>query len=87
LSIFNGETIGASRAISLHEERKEATMETLVSVAMLIYATILAFLLALWIAWMSLRGLFRMLPVMRLNTGPNRAKPHSSRGAIGRHAV
>jgi len=87
LAIFNGETIGVSRAISLSEECKETTMENLMSVAMLIYATILAFLLALWIAWMSLRGLFRMLPVMRLNTGPNRAKPHSSRGAIGRHAV
>jgi hypothetical protein len=86
LSIFNGETIGASRAISLHEERKETTMETLMSVAMVIYATILAFLLALWVAWMSLRGLFRMLPARRLAAVPIQAAPRGT-GTIGRHAA
>jgi hypothetical protein len=62
-------------------------MESLMSVAMLIYATILAFLLALWIAWMSLRGLFRMLPATGLNAVPIRTVAHRSRGAIGRHTA
>jgi hypothetical protein len=62
-------------------------METLISLAMLIYATILAFLLALWFAWMSLRGLFRMFPVTRLNAVPIRAEAHRRTGTISRHAV
>jgi hypothetical protein len=62
-------------------------MENLMSLAMLIYATILAFLLALWIAWMSLRGLFRMLPATRLHAVAIRAEAHRRTGAIGRHAV
>jgi hypothetical protein len=62
-------------------------METLMSVAMLIYATILTFLLALWIAWMSLRGLFRMLPATRLNAAPIRAEAHRRTGTINRHAA
>ena len=37
-------------------------METLMGGAMVIEATMLSFLVALWMAWMSLRGLFRMLP-------------------------
>jgi hypothetical protein len=62
-------------------------METLMSVAMLIYATTLAFLLALWIAWMSLRGLFRMLPAMRLNAVPIRSAAQRGTATIGRHAA
>ena len=49
-------------------ERKEPTMETWMSAAMVVEATMLSILMALWIAWMSLRGLFRMLPAARLNT-------------------
>ena len=30
---------------------------------MLIEATLLSFLLALWLSWMVLRGLFRMMPL------------------------
>jgi hypothetical protein len=62
-------------------------METLMSLAMLIYATILAFLLALWIAWMSLRGLFRMLPATRLNAVPMRSAPQRGTGTISRNAA
>ena len=62
-------------------------METLMSVAMLIYATILAFLLALWIAWMSLRGLFRMLPATRLNAVAIRLAAQRGTRTIGRRAA
>ena len=59
-------------------------METLTSLAMMVYATILAFLLALWIAWMSLRGLFRMLPATRLNAVPIRSATQRGTGTISR---
>jgi hypothetical protein len=62
-------------------------METLMSLAMLIYATILAFLAALWIAWMSLRGLFRMFTATRLNSVPIRSAALRRTGTIGRHAA
>jgi len=61
-------------------------METLMSLAMLVYATVLAFLAALWIAWMSLRGLFRMLPARRLAAVPTQAAPQGT-GTIGGHAA
>jgi hypothetical protein len=62
-------------------------MESLMSGAMLIEATMLSFLVALWITWMSLRGLFRMLPATRLNAVP--VRPPSQRGirAIGHHSA
>ncbi len=37
-------------------------METFMNGAMVIEATLLSFLLALWITWMGLRGLFRLIP-------------------------
>jgi len=61
-------------------------METLMSLAMLVYATVLAFLAALWIAWMSLRGLFRMLPPRKLAAVPIQAAPRGT-GTIGGHAA
>ena len=85
--IFNVERIGESRAISLGEDRKEATMETWMSGAMLIEATMLSFLVALWIAWMSLRGLFRMLPATRLDAVPIRSAAQRRTGAMGRNAA
>lgn len=48
-------------------------METWMSGAMVIEATTLSFLVALWIAWMSLRGLFRMLPATKLSAVPIRS--------------
>jgi hypothetical protein len=47
-------------------------METWMDGAMLIAATLLSFLMALWITRMSLRGLFRMLPAARLDAVPIR---------------
>jgi len=37
-------------------------METFMSGAMVIVAALLSFLLALWMMWMGLRGLFRLIP-------------------------
>jgi len=79
--------IGVSRATSLSEESKEATMETWMSGAILIEATLLSFLMALWIAWMSLRGLFRMLPATRLNAVPIRSAAQLRTGAMDRHSA
>ncbi len=62
-------------------------METWMSGAMLIEATTLSFLVALWITWMSLRGLFRMLPATRLNAVPIRSASHRGTEAIGDHAA
>ena len=62
-------------------------METWMSLAMLIYAAALSFLLAMWIAWMSLRWVFRMLPATRLNAVPIRAVALRGTGTIGRHAA
>jgi hypothetical protein len=54
-------------------------METWMSGAMLIEVTMLSFLLSLWMAWMSLRGLFRMLPARNL---PIRAMTQRGTGAV-----
>jgi len=37
-------------------------METFISGAMVIEAALLSFLLALWMTWTCLRGLFRLMP-------------------------
>jgi hypothetical protein len=62
-------------------------METWMSLAMLIYAMALSFLLAMWIAWMSLRGLFRMLPATRLSAVPIRSAAQRRTGVLGHHAA
>jgi hypothetical protein len=62
-------------------------METWMSGAILIEATMLSFLMALWIAWMTLRGLFRMLPATRLNAMPGRSAAQRGTGAMDRHAA
>jgi hypothetical protein len=41
--------------------------------AMLIEAVMLSFLFALWVAWLGLRGLFRLLPGASLGAVPVRA--------------
>ena len=38
-------------------------METFMNGAMVIEGGVLSFLLALWITWIGLRGLFRLMPV------------------------
>jgi hypothetical protein len=39
-------------------------METFLSEAVVVEGALLSFLLALWLTWMGLRGLFRLMPVM-----------------------
>jgi len=62
-------------------------METWMSGAMLVEATMLSFLVALWITWMSLRGLFRMLPAARLNAVPVGSAARRGTQAIGQRAA
>jgi hypothetical protein len=38
-------------------------METFMSGAIVIEAALLSFLLALWVTWVALRGLFQLMPV------------------------
>ena len=40
-------------------------METFMSGATVVEGALLSFLLALWMTWLGLRGLFRMMPVTR----------------------
>ena len=68
--IFNDEDIGVPPAISCVERCKEKTMETWMGGAMVIEAAMFSFLVALGIAWMALRGLFRVLPATGLRTVP-----------------
>jgi hypothetical protein len=62
-------------------------METWMSVAVVIEAAMVSFLIALWIAWISLRGLFRILPAARLNAIPIRTTTERVTGSLGRHAA
>jgi hypothetical protein len=62
-------------------------METWMSGAILAEAAMLSFLMALWIAWMSLRGLFRILPACRLSTVPIRSAARLRTGAMNRHSA
>jgi hypothetical protein len=59
-------------------------METWMSGAVLIEVTIMSFLVALSLAWISLRGLFRVLPATRLNAVPVRSA--TQRGIVPRGA-
>ena len=45
-------------------------MESLMSGAMLIEVTLLSFLLALWVTWLGLSGLFRLLPSTSRDASP-----------------
>ena len=62
-------------------------METWTGGAMLIEATMLSFLVALWISWMSLRGLFRMLPAARLDAVPIGSVARQTVGSARRDAA
>ena len=66
-------------------------METFMSGAMVIEGALLSFLLALWMTWLTLRGLFRLMPVRRrpstdhivqpIQLVPNREQGHRQRDA------
>jgi hypothetical protein len=62
-------------------------MESYMGVAMLIEVTFLSFLLALWLAWQGLRGLFRMLPVASRNASPMRFAANQREGNRNRRAA
>ncbi len=62
-------------------------METWMSVAILIQAAMLSFLMALWIAWISLRGLFRMLPATSLNAVPVRSAVQRGTARMDHHTA
>ena len=47
-------------------------MESFMDVAMLIEAAMLSFLLALWITWLGLSGLFRLMPGAKFDAAPIR---------------
>ena len=47
-------------------------METFMNVMVLIETTLLSVLLAVWVAWMGLRGLFQLMPGGKLETVPIR---------------
>ena len=59
-------------------------METWMSGAMAIEAGMLSFLLALWITWMSLRGLFRLLPATKTEAIPIRSAAEPMSKSMGR---
>lgn len=62
-------------------------METWMSGAMVVEATMLSFLMALWISWMSLRGLFRLLPGAKLHAIPIRADVQRAPQSMDRDAA
>jgi hypothetical protein len=47
-------------------------MEALMNGAVLIETTLLSFLVALWVTWIGLRGLFRLMPGTKLEPVPIR---------------
>jgi hypothetical protein len=62
-------------------------METWMSGTVMVEAGMLSFLLALWIAWMSLRGLFRLLPATKTVAIPIRSAAQPVTRSLGRHAA
>ncbi len=47
-------------------------MESFLSVATVIEAALLSLLLALWMTWLGLSGLFRLMPIKAQVAGPGR---------------
>ena len=57
-------------------------MEAFLNGAILIEVTLMSFFLALWITWISLRGLFRFLPGTKLAAVPIRASARHTDGQV-----
>jgi hypothetical protein len=84
--IFNIQRFGALRAICQTEESEGTQMKSFMSVTLLVEVAFLSFLLALWITWWGLRGLFRLLPATNRSVAPvrfvaNRRAEHKIRRA------
>ena len=62
-------------------------MEAFMNGAVLIETTLLSILLALWVAWLGLRGLFRLMPGARLEAVPIRFVARRGAGASRNHAA
>ena len=62
-------------------------METFMSGAMVIEAVLLSFLLALWMAWLGLRGLFRLMPATSQTFQPIRFATSRQQGNRRSHAA
>jgi len=54
---------------------------------MLIEATLLSFGLAVWLSWLALRGLFRLMPAMRMQPAPQNAAWKRAETWTGRRAA
>jgi hypothetical protein len=62
-------------------------MESFMNGAVLIQATLLSFLLGLWVTWIGLRGLFRLMPGARPEAAPIRIVARRDAGASRSHAA
>jgi hypothetical protein len=56
-------------------------METLMNGTVFIEATLLSLLFALWATWIALRGLFRLMPGIKLQAVPTRDAARSEQRA------
>jgi hypothetical protein len=56
-------------------------MESFMNGAVLIQAMLVSFLLGLWVTWIGLRGLFRLMPGARLEAAPIRIVARGDAGA------
>jgi hypothetical protein len=62
-------------------------MESLIETGMLIEAVMLSFLLALWLGWLGLRSLFRLMPGVRLEAVPIRLAARRTQRVAGRNVA
>jgi hypothetical protein len=62
-------------------------METFTSGAIVIEAALLSFVLALWITWLGLRGLFRLMPATTQIVQPLRFVANLQQGNRRRDAA
>jgi hypothetical protein len=62
-------------------------MQTLFDGAMLMEAVLVSLLLGLWVTWLGLRGLFRLLPAGRAEVVPVRLVANRNGAARSRSAA
>jgi len=62
-------------------------MESFINGTVLIEATLLSFLLGLWVTWIGLRGMFRLMQGARLEAVPIRIAARQDARASGSHAA
>ena len=62
-------------------------METFMGTAVVIEAMLVSILLAVWVTWMGLRGLFRMMPALSRSAVAMGLVTHQQVGNTRRHAT